>query len=433
MARNKREDMGFLQVGIGLCFFLNPLFSFVDLLPDFIGCLFLFSGLSRVLFLDVRAQDARRSLRLIFVLSAVRLLCTPVFLWSASSQDAGNTNLLLSFSFATISLLLELSVVKNIFEMYNYLTVRGDSQSAIRHLASAQSILTIFVVVKNVASALPDFLTLFAPSALLEYNPGSARAEATFAFAKMLAYLFLTVAVFVFGIVVATRLFAFFRAARREEDFLLRLEQTRCEVEEADRGLRLRFVLTGALSQLVLMALFSFDYYFDYVSVLPTFLVFLLGAYLLYRLRVYSPVRAGELVFAAIGFLTSLAAYVYRLFYSDDVFIGLVFHTKPLTVVLGVAQSLFCFAFFAFCAARVCRTVAEQSEIDLAPQRNAAILFALINAAMSAYHYILPKSLGVTYQSEAIVFFAIVIGVVFLVFTVRMETAFQKAAEWKSF
>ena len=420
----------FHNLFVGMLFLFNPLISCVDVLPDFIGCFFLFAAFRPLLFLDPRVQAARRSVRLLALLSFARFLLTPVFFWSYTS-DSGNTTMLLSFTFAVLALLLELSIVKNVFETYNYLSVRCNSELALPHLDTAFSLLSIFFIAKNSGSALPDLLTLFSPDSTLEYNPGSARVAASFNFAKMVAYFALFVAVLIFAVVVAARLKRYLRYARVEVDYLERVGQAAEEAELGGCKLKLRFDVSGALALLTGAALFSFDYYVDYVSVLPTPVMFVLCFLVLYRLRAYQKPRPFHLIVLAAGFFVSLASFVYRTSFSKDVLLGAVFYMQPLTVVFAVLQA--CFVVFAFsvaasAAVAVCR---REAEIDLRPERNAAVAFCVASAVLTAYNYTLAKGAGVTDVMEAIAFFALFLGVVFVAFAWRIDSAFQKESEWK--
>lgn len=435
MNDTKVMKKSFSRLAVGMLFLCNPLFSFVDILPDFIGCFFLFSAFRPLLFLDVRMQTARSSARLFALLSVARLFLTPVFLFSTNS-DGGNTALLLSFAFATVSLLLEFSIVKNVFESYNYLSVRCDSQKALRYLDPAKSILLIFVVFKNAASTLPDFLTLFSPDSTLEFNHGAEQAAASFLFAKWTAYVVLFVAILIFAVVVFVRLLRYVKAVRAEEDYLVRICEAAAVKEEGEQKLKLRFDFTGALATLTVLALFSIDYYFGYFSILPAPMVFLLCGAVLYRVKPWRRPRSWEYLACAVGLAATVAAYVYRAFFTQDTFVGGAswdnfFAAPPLTVFFGFLQSVCLFVAFLLAANAVTAAAKTAAEIDIAPAKNAAVFFSLVNAALGAYHYFLPKGMSITDLSRTASLFAVIAGCVFLVFTWRMDSAFKKESEWK--
>lgn len=424
--------MGYRRIYIGLLFFLNPNISYVDLLPDFIGCLFILSGLSSLLFLDERAREARRYVRFLALVSVVRLVLTPA--WFSSAAADGSDNMLFSFCFGVVTILLELALVRELFSLYNYLANRRDSVEGIRYLEAAQSALTVFVFVKNIAAMLPDTLTLFAADASLEYNYNAARQTENLNTIKFVATVVLAAAVLGFGVYVAVKLRRFFMASSREKAFIDRL-QSEAAVEERDnRSLRIRFIFYGCFTYLVCMALFSVDYYLDYISVLPSMAVFVFLFCLLQRLRVYRKPKPLQYVLCAAGFLITGAAYVYRVISaSGETYIAQTFYLQTYTVLLGVLQCAFCIAGFVAGAFWLCKEVERQTGIDLAPPRNIACVFCALSCGVNAYNYIMPKGGAVTDLMEFYALLNIVVGLTFVFFTYRVQMHFRSQEEWKSF
>ena len=58
MCHNTRS-IRFGLVFFGMLFFCNPCFAVIDILPDFIGCLLIFAGLSRVSLIQGSMREAR--------------------------------------------------------------------------------------------------------------------------------------------------------------------------------------------------------------------------------------------------------------------------------------------------------------------------------------------------------------------------------------
>ena len=67
--------MGLQYLIIGCFFLLNPYFSIIDIIPDFIGCIFLMKGLSKVSKVSVSFEFAYKQFGLLLAISAVRLCC----------------------------------------------------------------------------------------------------------------------------------------------------------------------------------------------------------------------------------------------------------------------------------------------------------------------------------------------------------------------
>ena len=77
---NKRKPIRFGTVLVGLLFFCNPYFAAVDVLPDFIGCLLIWLGLSRIAPLHSYARDAQSAFLKLAGVDAIKsLLLIAVF------------------------------------------------------------------------------------------------------------------------------------------------------------------------------------------------------------------------------------------------------------------------------------------------------------------------------------------------------------------
>lgn len=424
---------GYRLVFFGLLFFLNPQVSFLDLIPDFLGCMLILSGLSQFLFVDARAASARRTTVYLFALSVVRTLLAPVFFWSSgSSSDQGNTNMLLSFSFGVLCILLEGSLVRDLFEMYNYLAVRHDSKVGIKYLELAQSTLTVFVYVKHIAAMIPDFVTLFSEDSTLEYNTASMRMETSLKFVRIALLAISVLGVLILGILAAVRLRRFFAESAKEGGLLDGIRDAAMSDEGVHPGLRIRFAFSGAFSLLIAASLFCADYYFDSVSVLPTALVFVFAAFILHRLKTYRPAKKWEYALCCLGFVIELAIYLYRVLYTAPSAVAEAsFSHQPLAVVFGILQAALAAAAFCYLAVILVKTVFEVTQIDLKPRRNAAIAFCLLNAVFSAYYYFIPRGEILHDMLEGFVFLVLLSLLVFVFFTWRLESGFHKEAEWK--
>lgn len=72
--------MGLQYLIIGCFFLLNPYFSIIDLIPDFIGCIFLMKGLARVSKISVAFQDAFAQFRNLLILTLARMFTIPLII-----------------------------------------------------------------------------------------------------------------------------------------------------------------------------------------------------------------------------------------------------------------------------------------------------------------------------------------------------------------
>ena len=70
--------MGLQYLIIGCFFLLNPYFSIIDFIPDFIGCIFLLKGLSKITRVSVAFEDAFRQFRNLLLLTLARMFTIPL-------------------------------------------------------------------------------------------------------------------------------------------------------------------------------------------------------------------------------------------------------------------------------------------------------------------------------------------------------------------
>ena len=70
--------MGLQYLIIGCFFLLNPYFSIIDIIPDFIGCIFLLKGLSKLTKISLAFEDAYRQFRNLLLLTLARMFTIPL-------------------------------------------------------------------------------------------------------------------------------------------------------------------------------------------------------------------------------------------------------------------------------------------------------------------------------------------------------------------
>ena len=99
----KRYPIRFGLIFVGLLFFFNPYFAVIDVLPDFIGCLLIISGLSRAMLINRVLREARTAF---FRLMLVDLVKTGLLMitMSAGATEQPTALLLLAFSASVIEL-----------------------------------------------------------------------------------------------------------------------------------------------------------------------------------------------------------------------------------------------------------------------------------------------------------------------------------------
>ena len=100
----------------------NPFFSYVDILPDFIGYILIMIALSKPSFYDDKASSAYKSARNMLIVSIARFVC----IYFTTLELDSTLSLLFSFSFFTIELIFGIPLM---IKLYDYFSERASTCS----------------------------------------------------------------------------------------------------------------------------------------------------------------------------------------------------------------------------------------------------------------------------------------------------------------
>ncbi|MBR6728052.1 MAG: hypothetical protein IKM08_07635, partial [Clostridia bacterium] len=124
---NKITPMRFGTVLLGLLFFCNPYFAAVDVLPDFIGCLLICLGFSRLALIHPFAGDVQKAFLKLAAIDAVKtLLLMVVFGTGSGSAEQPTALLVIALSAAAVELLFLLPALRRLFDAFYTLASRYD-------------------------------------------------------------------------------------------------------------------------------------------------------------------------------------------------------------------------------------------------------------------------------------------------------------------
>ena len=71
--KGARSALSLTMIGTGAVFLFNPVFNIIDVLPDFIGCLFIMNGLHIISEINDSAASSRRAFGILAIFSAIKL------------------------------------------------------------------------------------------------------------------------------------------------------------------------------------------------------------------------------------------------------------------------------------------------------------------------------------------------------------------------
>ncbi|MBQ2718491.1 MAG: hypothetical protein IJF73_00300 [Clostridia bacterium] len=263
---SKRKVFPAAALSVAACFLFNPNVSTVDVLPDFIGYLFILYALRHLVSFVPYMAAAADAFRKLFYITLLKLPALFLMLTLASERV---TITLFSLVFAILELVFLYPAFQNLFEGLFYLGERFDCPAALRAerlrggVDSIRTMTFLFITAKAVLSTLPDFA--FLPS----YDPltGKGFTVTTTQYVFLLSIAF--VLCLILGIVWLGYTLPYFNSLARDKG-VKDLVSPYCEDLPQRESRRLRLSLPFFLFAAAVV--FSVDLVFDNTPVPPTYL-----------------------------------------------------------------------------------------------------------------------------------------------------------------
>ncbi|MBQ7760611.1 MAG: hypothetical protein IJ400_01020 [Clostridia bacterium] len=140
---------------ISAIFLFNPIFSNLDVLPDFIGYFLIMLALSKSTYTNENAQDAYNSARKMLIVSVAKTLS----LLLVSSSDV-TMSLLLSFSFLIVELIFGIPFVLKLFNYLSELAIASDNGRETDKCTKVAYFTIATMIARLVFAMLPDLTAL---------------------------------------------------------------------------------------------------------------------------------------------------------------------------------------------------------------------------------------------------------------------------------
>ncbi len=150
--KKEKAKTGFGLVFAGLVFFMNPVTQLYDILPDFIGALLIYAGLSKPSLADGYFEDARKLSLYLFWLYIIKT----AFSFSLFSYP-GNA-LPFAFLSGVAEIIFVLAFFHKLYMGFEYTFMRNDKALSVYDVNSVYIMSVIFTVAKCALAFLPEML-----------------------------------------------------------------------------------------------------------------------------------------------------------------------------------------------------------------------------------------------------------------------------------
>ena len=266
----KMRPMSFALVAIGLCFFFNPYFAVLDLLPDFIGCFLIWLGLSRVARINAAMQEAREGFLKLLAFCVGKDIVVIMAFGSSATGERPVALLLIAFVSALMTVWLGFGAFRALFDGFYGLAALGDCTALYGNCKkhgverSRTEIMLrralIFLVVREVMGVLPEFSAL--STTLFYLQPGHINMYDYVGVMRALSF----VPVLGAGVFYLFSILRYFRVVRKAREFRVHLAQKEMAYAKANPGSAVEHRYRFAFLLISVGAFLLTDFYIDFFN-----------------------------------------------------------------------------------------------------------------------------------------------------------------------
>lgn len=275
MKSQTKKSIG--RIALGILFLLDPNIAVLDVLPDFVGCMLIISGLSSLRDLSDSMEEARVNfLRLLWVsLSHIPAFMLMIYI-SASFVNEKTSILVFSFVYGVVELILINNAVTSLIDGFVYIGERyngdacfyeTDKRGKRLDVSRLRAFTTVFLVIVKGLSVAPNLVYLYDTSLgygtvvnSLMYNPVSFIGPIT---------AICCVPALAVGIVWARKMRRYFKGIRADEEFVATVDGV-IESKETENTPIYRYRRTTTAVYLITAAIIlSIDLYIDEFNIIP--------------------------------------------------------------------------------------------------------------------------------------------------------------------
>lgn len=321
MKSDSKKKIG--RIALGLVFLFNPSITVVDLIPDFIGCLLILSGLGALRDLSDSMEEARKNFLRLFWISLSHI---PAFvlmiLISANFVSEKTSILVFSFVYAVVEFVLINNAITSLIDGFVYVGERYDGDSCFhetkrsgKHVDVSQLRVfsTVFLLFTKGLSVMPNLVYLYDTS--LGYGTvTSPYLRNPVEFIGILTVICIIPATAV-GIAWAVRAYRYVMGISREDEFTARLDAAISD-KSVQNTAAYKFRRTSTAAYIIYAAfILCVDFYVEEFNIFPDIICAgVLLCALLYMKRKfecvsYLAVAASGIYCAATAGMLALAIY----------------------------------------------------------------------------------------------------------------------------
>ncbi|MBQ7646190.1 MAG: hypothetical protein IJS94_02865 [Clostridia bacterium] len=298
------------RFAIGIFILMNPIVSILDVFPDFIGYILIFSAIDELKRINDGIATAAFRMKYLIGIGIVKFICS----FAVFNFD-NSWILTLATFFGVVELFFMILFFNSFFEGMTYLQERhGDGEKFIS-CSEVKFISIFFMGVKTLTTVFPQLWALFETDAKTEL--AASRALDSVIRMKTFAIILSVVVCLIFGIVWMARFLRYLKGIRSNEVLIGNL-RTKFTEEILDRSaLYTNKTVSAALALISVGHLFLYDFTLERVHVMPEAISLILIMCGMAMLSSFVNVKKLTSLFF-VSLSLNVISYVYRALFVDE-------------------------------------------------------------------------------------------------------------------
>lgn len=343
----KTKHINFVAIGLSLIFLFNPNIAVIDVLPDFIGYIFLCVFITGLADINETLSNALTCFKRLVFLDAAKVIAI-MWIFGMSVTSERNSSLLLwAFAFGVLEIMLVipaflklfkgLEELGNAYENTSVVSSKPGKRSRKSHTEKICRFTVVFVAVKSVFSFLPELADLTST----EYyeNEGLLNLYRYIGIMRFLAF----IPVLVLGVIWILKCIKYFKRIDKDSVFCTALEKYYAENVAVKKGIFVRRNIALSFVILITAFVFSFDFRLENVNMLPDFISgILLAVFFAVISKRTSVNKKVPTVLSAVYVAVAFAAYALEINFFDKYYYGAIYRSEEAMAAFAAMATAAC-------------------------------------------------------------------------------------------
>ncbi len=319
--KNKSKIV-FIPIGLSLIFLFNPNIAVIDLLPDFLGYIFLSLAIVKLADINETIREAASIFNKMILIDAAKLFAIVWIFWISPPSEENSAVLLWSFVFGVLEMVfiipafiklykgfVELGYFHNNHAILGSRIKRSGRTSRRNYTEKIRSFTIFFIALKATMSFLPELITIGFSEYLESHGNGILYILRMFSFIPVL----------IVGIIWIIKIIVYFAGISKDREFTNALSATYSEKILPQKGIFIKRNVKISFVLLLVAVVLSFDFRVQNINIFPDILSALLLLVFFFFVRRKTKINLiAPIILSVLGVISSIVSMIFEIRFFNE-------------------------------------------------------------------------------------------------------------------